>query len=167
MEIIARKTKKKLFVTLELVSGIVIMAAVFIWLPIALFSIDKSLLTNIYVWGFCILAMLFFGSVGYFCFLRPYVLFRKLPDVQAETDGTYLYIHGPKEAKIPLAKIKAENLDSSIPYIMSSEFIVHLLSEQYGTVYIKVPRYGKFKLRFVSRAQEVHLRLVDLIEGMR
>lgn len=155
MKIIARKIKKNLVLKLYLAVGIVMMVAALIVLPIAVFSTDVSLLKNGFVWGFVLIEMLAFGLVGWFCFLNPFLLFRRLPEVQAETDGTYLYIHSTKEAKIPLADMEGAYLDMETPYIMTHEFILHLVSEQYGKVIIKVPGYGKYKLYYISGAAEV------------
>lgn len=165
MEIIARKTRQTLVLKLHLIIGAVIMTAAFIALPIGVFSIDKEFFTNIYIWITVILAMLFFGCVGFFGFIYPFFLFRKLPDIQAETDGTYLYIHSKKEAKIPLAEMEGTYLDAEIPNLMNREFFVHLLSDLYGKVIIKVPGYGKFKLYYISDARSVPARLASLIES--
>ena len=54
-------------------------------------------------------AVLFFGLIGYFTFIRPYFIYCKLPTVLAETDGKYVYFHGKKEAKI-YYKIEAEEV---------------------------------------------------------
>lgn len=165
MEVIAQKAKSVTVLMIELITGAVIMLAAFIILPIHIFSIDKELLSNGFVWGVVIVCMLFFGSVGFFGFIRPYFLFRKLPDVQAETDGTYLYIHSTKEAKIPLAEMEGTYLNAELPYIMSRGFLVHLLSDKYGKVIINVPGYGKYKLHFIAGAYDVPARLAALIES--
>ena len=47
--------------------------------------------------------ILFFRSDGHLRFVRPYCLYLKLPEIQAEYDDEFLYIHAKKEAKIPLA----------------------------------------------------------------
>lgn len=165
MTVIARKTEKKAMLMLELAAGIIIMAAAVFVLPISVFSDDPTLLKNGYVWGAVIVGMLFFGLVGLFGFVRPFFLFRKLPQVQAETDGSYLYIYGKKEAKIHLAEMDGTYVNCETPYIMSSEFIAHLFSEQYGTVIIKVPNYGKYKLYYVARAKEVPGMIAALVAG--
>lgn len=164
MKAIARKTKRKTILRVELILGMVIMAAACVALPIGVFSIDLTFFTNIYIWGVLLLGMLFFSLVGFFCFVRPYFLFQQLPEVQAETDGTYLYIYSKKQAKIPLADMGGAYLDAHTPYMMSREFIVHLLSEQYGTVIIKVPKYGTYKLYFISGAAEIPHVIAALVK---
>lgn len=165
MKVLARKIEKSILFQLNLIVGVLIMAAAFIAMPIGVFSIDVSLLTNLFVWAVVLAAMLMFGSVGYFCFLRPYLLFRRLPEVQAETDGTYLYIHSTKEAKIPLAEMDGTYLDFHMPYMMSREFVIHILSERCGNVTIKVPKYGKYKLYNIAGANEVPGVIAAVIEG--
>lgn len=165
MKVLAQKIQSKTLLTLELLVGAVIMAAAFVAMPIGTFYNNKELLTNGYVWAAVIVGMLFFGSVGFFLFIYPYLLFRKMPEVQAETDGTYLYIHSKKEAKIPLAEMEGTYLDAEIPYIMNSGFIVHLFSDRYGKVIIKVPGYGKYKLYFIANAKEVPAQIAALIES--
>lgn len=163
MNVLARKTKQTMVLTVYLIFGILIMGAAFLVLPIGVFARSPELLTNLYLWGAVVLGMLFFGSIGFFGFVRPYILFRKLPEIQAETDGTYLYIHSKKEAKIPLADMDGTYLDATTPYVMSQEFIVHLLSDRYGDVIIQVPGYGKYKLYFISRAQDVPAVIAALV----
>ena len=33
------------------------------------------------------------------------------------------------------------------------EFIIHIFSEEYGTVVLEVPGHGTYKMRYVSRAR--------------
>lgn len=155
MKIIAKKTNKKTLLTLELIFGAVTTAAVAVFVPAYIFSIDESLIANWFVWCIVLGIVGFYGLVSVVCFIYPFFLFRKLPEVQAETDGTYLYIYGKKEAKIPLADMDGAYFDAHLPYIMSKEFIISLLSEEYGDVIIQVPGHGKFKLHFISHAQDV------------
>lgn len=165
MTVLARKIKSSPALTLYLIVGAVIMGAAFLVLPIGVFTRTPELLTNPYMWGAVLIGMLFFGSFGYFLFLRPYFQFRKTPQIQAETDGTYLYIYGKKEAKIPLAQMEGTYLDASCPYMRSHEFLVHLFSEQYGTVIIEVPKQGKYKLPFVADARRVPDLILSWIQG--
>lgn len=165
MKTIAQKTTQTGALMLDLVIGMVIMLAACIAIPIGVFSIDQELLTNGFVWCVVIVSVLIFGAVGYFGYVCPYLLFHKLPDVQAETDGTYLYIHSKKEARIPLADMEGTYLDAELPYIMSWEFVTHLLSDRYGKVIIDVPEYGKYKLYFISNARNVPAELLALIES--
>lgn len=51
--------------------------------------------------------------------IRNYLLYRRLPVVQAETDGTYLYIHSKKEAKLPLVDITLADGEKHKLYFIS------------------------------------------------
>lgn len=165
MKTLARTVQNSAILRFDLIAGILIMAAAFLVLPIGIFSIDLELMKDPAIWGIVLTGMLFFGLIGFFGFVRPYFRFRNLPEVQAETDGTYLYLYGLKEAKIPLVEMEGAYLHADVPYRMGREFLVHLLSERYGTVYIEVPKYGKFKLYFIAGAQEVPHRIIALAEN--
>lgn len=164
MKVIAKKTERKALILINLVIGVLILGAAFIVLPLGIFLKDPELLKNVYLVVTVLIAMLFFGLVGYFGFIRQLVLFKKAPAIQAETDGTYLYIYGKKEAKIPLKDLAGGDAVEVIPYIMSYEFIIHLISEEYGKVVLKVPNYGKFKLYFISKARDVAVEFLELIQ---
>jgi hypothetical protein len=92
-------------------------------------------------------------------FVRPYVLYRKLPEVQAESDGEFLYIHAKKEAKIPMAALEDATVYVDLPYLLQRdflrEFLIHLFSEKYGNIVVEVPNHGTYKLYFVANAQDV------------
>ena len=115
---------------------------------------DVSLILNPYVLGVVVIGMLMFGSFAYFLFMRPYFLYRKSPDVLAETDGEYLYIHGKKEAKIPLSAFEGGMVTYHLPFIYSNELVavllVFLFSEKYGDLIVDVPEYGTYKMHFVA-----------------
>lgn len=165
MKVIARKTKYMTVLTLELILGAVMMAVSVIGVPIGMAYTDINLLLNPYGLGLTLAIMIGFTLVGYFSFVRPYQIYCKMPEVQAETDGTYLYLHGKKEAKIPLCDMEGAYIDSHLPNIMSSDFLVHLLSEQYGHIIIEVPNYGKYKLYFISRAQDAASVIIALADS--
>ena len=80
----------------------IIYAALALVLPVAILILDPSLFLNPTILGIVIIVVLFFGLIGYFTFIRPYIVYKKLPKVLAETDGEYVYFHGKKEAKISL-----------------------------------------------------------------
>lgn len=165
MTVIAKKVERSTLLILQLVIGALMMAGGFVLIPIAVFSIDAELLKNLFVWAFVLVEMLFFGLVGFFSFIRPFFLFRTCPDVQAETDGSYLYIYGKKQAKIPLIDLRQAKVNVVTPYMMSKEFIIHLISDRYGKVILKVPEYGKFKLYFVQNADAMPFIIEDLAKG--
>jgi hypothetical protein len=111
--------------------------------------------------------MLFFGLAGFFGFIYPFILYRKTPDVQAESDGEFLYIHTKKEAKIPLSSLADATVYTELPFLFQKEFvkyfIIHIFSDAYGDVILEVPEYGKFKMSFVSRVEESANRLLGFI----
>ena len=143
---------------IELVIGALIMAVAVIGLPAGIMAIDIALMANPYVVGVVIIGILMFASVGFFGFIRPYILYRKLPDVQAETDGEFLYIHAKKEAKIPLSSLSDAYVRVELPYLLQkeflAEFIIHLFSEEYGNVVLEIPGKGSYRMRFVSHAKD-------------
>ena len=167
MRILVRKMSSLGLLKVELIIGTLIMAAAVIGLPVGIALTDVTLMLNPYVLGVIGVGMLLFGLVGYFIFIRPYILYRKLPAVQAETDGEFLYIHSKKEAKIPLSKLESATVYVDLPYIYQkeflSEFIIHIFSEYYGTVILELPGYGKFKMRFVANAEESGDNLIRFI----
>ena len=102
--------------------------------------------------------------------MRPYFLYRKSPEVLAETDGEYLYIHGNKEVKIPLSEISEAMVFVKLPYIYSNEFVsvllIHLFSEKYGDLDLEIPGHGNYKLRFVSDVQSAANALTHFLEDV-
>ena len=167
MKPLVEKMKKLGLLRLYIVVGALLMAASFVGLPISIMLIDATLLQYPILWGVMLIGMLFFASVAFICFIRPYILYRKTPDVLAETDGRYLYIHGKKEAKIPLADLAEASVHVWLPYIYQeefvAEFIVHLFSEKYGDLVLNVPGYGTYRMRFVARVRENASSLADFI----
>ena len=110
---------------------------------------------------------LFFGLIGYFTFIRPYFVYKKLPKVLAETDGEFVYFHGKKEAKISLNDLSYCYMDVDVPHIFHPgflrEFIIHKFSSDYGTIVLNVPSYGTVKMQFVANAEEVGKELLNYI----
>ena len=117
--------------------------------------------------GMVIIAVLFFGLIGYFTFIRPYFVYRKLPKVLAETDGKYVYFHGKKETKISLVDLSYCYIDVDVPRIFHPgfirEFLIHKFSSDYGSITLDVPKHGTVKLQFVANAEEVAKELLDYI----
>lgn len=164
MNIIATKAKNVTVLIIRLVIGALISAAAVIGIPIAAVVYELSF-TDPYVAGILLAIMAGFALVGYFCFMRPYIIYRKTPDIQAETDGEYLYLHGKKEAKIPLAELKDAYINDETPNINTSDFLIHLLSERYGHVVIEDYKHGNYKLWFVSEAKAAATTIIRLVEG--
>jgi hypothetical protein len=159
MKILVKKMSKFGILTAQMIFGAVVMIAAMACLPIALLtSEDPSLLLNPYILGVIIITMVIFGLFAYFLFIRPYFTYRKSPEVLMETDGEYVYIHGKKEAKIPLSDFEGAMVTYHLPFIYSKEFIAvlvtHLFSEKYGDLSLDIPKYGSYKLHFVSNVME-------------
>ena len=170
MKVLVRKMNSLGLLKFELISGAFIMAVTIIGLPIGIGSIDITLLMNPYILGVVLVAMLLFGLVGFFFFIRPYILYHRLPEVLVEADEEFLYINAQKKAKIPLSEIEEATVYVDLPYLYQkeflSEFIVHIFSEKYGTVTLDLYSHGSFKLRFVSEAQDTGDRLISFIQEM-
>ena len=153
---------------LEMFAGTIVMAASLLLLPLGIFLQAPSLITNPYVLGVVLFGMLFFGLIGFFAFVRPYLLYRKLPAVQVEADGEFLYIHSKKEAKIPLAEISEAYVHVDLPYLMQKElvrvFLAHLLTEEYGNLVLEIPGYGTYKLYFVAYVQNTSNQLLSFLQ---
>ena len=114
-----------------------------------------------------IIAVLFFGMIGYFTFIRPYIVYKKLPEVLAESDGEFVYFHGKKEAKISLVDLSYCYIDVDVPHVFQHgfirEFIIHKFSSNYGSITLNVPDHGTVKLQFVANAEDVAKELLDYI----
>ena len=167
MRILATKMKSFGILRAQLIIGALVMLAAMIMLPVGIMQVDPSMLLNPYVLGVVIIGMLMFGLFAYFLFIRPYFIYRKSPDVLAETDGEYLYLYGKKQAKIPLSELEGASVFVSLPFLYSKEFIavlmIHLFSEQYGDLTLDVPGYGSYKLRFVSNVRETADELLSFL----
>ena len=164
MKILVRKMTRFGILKVQMIAGAIVMLAAMILMPVSITSIDPALFLEPLVLGIIGAGVLMFGAFAYFLFIRPFFLYRKLPDVLAETDGEYIYIHGTKEAKIPLAAFDGAVITYQLPFIYSKEFfamlLTHLFSEKYGDLVIDVPEYGSYRLRFVA---EVYAASEDLI----
>ena len=152
-----RKISKPGLLIAELIFGVLLMGAAAVLLPLAIAQVDISLLLNPLVLAIVGGGMLFFILVAYLCLIRPYIIYRRFPNVQAETDGKNLYIHANKEACIPLGALTRATVRVELPYLLQKEFlrefIIHIFSEEYGTVVLEVPGHGTYKMRYVSRAR--------------
>ena len=154
MKVLIRKMQSFTILKAQLIFGAIVMLATMIVLPAGIAAVDVSLLLNPYVLGVVLVGMLMFGAFAYFLFIRPYLIYRKSPEVLAETDGEYLYIYGKKQAKIPLSAFEGAIVTYHLPFIYSKELVAvlltHLFSENYGDLSLDVPEYGSYRLRFVS-----------------
>ena len=167
MNTLVEKMSKLGLLKVEWIAGTIIMAIAMIALPVGILVVDVSLLANPFVFGVVLFGIIFLGLIGYFSFIRPYVLYCKLPKVLAETDGEFLYIHLKKEAKIPLAELSDADVRIELPYLLQKEFlneiIIHLFSEEYGNVVLEIPNYGTYKMRFVANVKYVAEELAGFI----
>lgn len=154
MKTLVKKMRKVGVLKFQMVLGAIVMIAAMIALPVSIIIGDPSIILNPYVLGGVLIGMLMLALFAYFLFMRPYFLYRNSPEVLVETDGKYLYIHGKKEAKIPLADLDGTSYFIHFPFLYSNEFVAtlvtHLLSEKYGDLDLDIPGYGSYKLRFVS-----------------
>ena len=158
MKILVKKMSSFGALKAQMIFGAVVMIAAMACLPVAILtSGDPSLLLNPYVLGVVIITVAIFALFAYFLFMRPCFMYRKLPEVLMETDGKYVYIHGKKQAKIPLSDFEGAVVTYHLPHIYSSEFIAvlltHMLSEKYGDLSLDVPGHGSYRLRFVSNVK--------------
>ena len=167
MKILVTKMEKLGLLKFVLIYYAVIYIALALVLPVTILILDVSLFLNPTILGMVIIAVLFFGTIGYFTFIRPYIVYKKLPQVLAETDGEYVYFHGEKEAKISLNDLSYCYMDVSVPQIFHPgfirEFIIHKFSFNYGSIILDVPSYGTIKLKFVANASDVAKELLDYI----
>ena len=170
MSTLVRKISKPRLLVAECIGGAILMVAAMLILPIGMISIDAALLLNPYVLGIVIIGMLLFGLVGYFIFIRPYLLYRKLPEILAETDGEFLYIHSKKEAKIPLSELSDAYVRFELPYLLQKEFlaelVIHLFSEEYGNVVLEIPGKGSYKMYFAAYAKKSADTLARFMENV-
>ena len=170
MKPLVRKMSSFGILKAEMIIGAIIMVAAMIVLPISIISGDASLIFEPSVLGVVLIGMLIFGFFAYFTAIRPYFLYRKTPDVLVETDGTYLYIHGKKEAKILLTELDGTSTFVHLPFLYSNEFAAvfatYMLSEKYGDIDLDIPGYGEYKLRFVSDVTKTSNNLIAYINEM-
>lgn len=167
MKILIKKMSSFGILKAQMIVGAMIMLAAMIGLPVAVIVGDPSLLLDPYVLGVMLIGMLAFGLGAYFLFVRPCFFYRKMPDVLAETDGEYLYIHGKKEAKIPLSDLDGTSTFVHLSFLFSNEFLgvlfTHLLSEKYGDLDLDIPGHGSYKLKFVSNVRATADELIAFI----
>ena len=167
MKVLVSKMDKLGLLKFVLIYYAVIYIALALVMPVTILVLDPSLFLNPTILAIVIGAVLFFGLIGYFTFIRPYFVYKKLPKVLAESDGEYVYFHGKKEAKISLVDLSYCYIDVDVPHVFQQgflrEFIIHKFSSNYGSITLNVPSYGTVKLQFVANAQDVANELLDYI----
>ena len=167
MKVLVSKMEKLGLLKFVLIYYAIVYIALALVLPVTILILDPSLFLNPTILGMVIVVVLFFGAIGYFTFIRPYIVYNKLPEVLAETDGEFVYFHGKKEAKISLNDLSYCYMDVDVPHIFHPgflrEFIIHKFSSNYGTIVLNVPSYGTVKMQFVANAEEVGKELLNYI----
>ena len=167
MKILVKKMSSFGILKAQMILGTIVMAAAMILLPVGIALGDAALLLNPYVLGVVIVGMLMFGAFAYFLFIRPYFIYRKSPEVLVETDGEHVYIHGKKEAKIPLSAFDGATVMYHLPFIYSKEILAvlltHFLSENYGDLSLDVPGYGSYRIPFVSNVKASADELMNIL----
>ena len=167
MKTLVTKMDKLGLLKFVLIYYAVIYIALALVIPVTIVILDPTLFLNPTILAIVIGAVLFFGLIGYFTFIRPYFVYKKLPNVLAETDGEFVYFHGKKEAKISLNDLSYCYMDVDVPHIFHPgflrEFIIHKFSSDYGTIVLNVPSYGTVKMQFVANVQTVSKELLNYI----
>ena len=167
MSVLVSKMEKLGLLKFVLIYYAVVYIALALVLPVTILLLDASLFLNPTILGIVIIVVLFFGMIGYFTFIRPYIVYKKLPQVLAETDGEFVYFHGKKEAKISLVDLSYCYMDIHVPHVFQHGFIreviIHKFSFNYGSIILNVPSYGTVKLQFVANAEAVAKELLDYI----
>ena len=167
MKVLVKKMEKLGLLKFVNIFYAIIMIGLALVIPVTIIIIDVTLMTNLTVIGLTLIGLLFYGVIGYLVFIRPFAVYRQLPEVMVETDGEFLYIHGKKEAKIPINEIDYAEVDTDIPYIFHPgflrEFIIHIFSSNYGTVILEIENFGRFKMPFVADAEDVSDELIGFI----
>ena len=167
MKTLVTKMEKLGLLRAVLIYYAVIYIALALVLPVTILILDPSLFLNPTILCMVIIAVSFFGLIGYFTFICPYIVYKKLPKVLAESDGEFVYFQGKKEAKISLNDLSYCYIDTRVPYVFKHgfirEFIIHKFSSNYGSIILDVPSYGTIKLKFVANAQDVAKDLLNYI----
>ena len=169
MRTLVKKMAKPGLFKIRTIVGTVAMGVFALLIPVGLIAAgtDKEVLLNPYMLGVMAIAILFFAGVAWLCFIRPYRLYLREPEVQAETDGEFLYVHGKREAKIPLAELADASVQSMLPYLYQKEFLgdilLHMFSEQYGDLYLHIPGHKAYRMRYVARIHETADELLRFI----
>ena len=170
MNVLVRKMSSLKLLKVELIGGIIFSAVAMIGIPVSIFCLAPSLLKEPLAGGIVLGIILFFGLVGYGLFVHPYRLYLKLPDVQAEYDDEFLYIHSKKEAKIPLAELTYVNISAELPFLLHESFLreilIHLCSDEYGKIDLDIDGFGSYKLYFVPHAKDMESELLRFFDGV-
>ena len=170
MKTLVKKMSSLKLLKVELIGGTICSALAMIGIPVSIFCIAPVLLREPLAWIIAVGIMLFFGLVGYGLFVYPYRLYLRLPDVQAEYDDEFLYIHSKKEAKIPLAELNYVNITAELPFLLHESFLreilIHFCSDEYGRIDLDIDGFGSYKLYFVPHAKDMESELFRFFDGV-
>ena len=170
MKTLVKKMSSLKILKVELIGGAIFSAVALIGIPISIFCVAPELLTEPLAWGIVLIVALFFGLVGYGLFVHPYRLYLRLPEVQAEYDDEFLYIHSKKEAKIPLSEITYVNITAELPFLLHESFLreilIHFCSDEYGRIDLDIDGFGSYKLYFVPHAKDMEGKLFRFFDGV-
>ena len=170
MKTLVKKMSSLKILKVELIGGAIFSAVALIGIPISIFCVAPELLTEPLAWGIVLIVALFFGLVGYGLFVHPYRLYLRLPEVQAEYDDEFLYIHSKKEAKIPLSEITYVNITAELPFLLHESFLreilIHFCSDEYGRIDLDIDGFGSYKLYFVPHAKDMESELFRFFDGV-
>lgn len=166
MTVLAQKTKTKLFIMIYHLTMAVSFIAIFVLVPLIIFTHIPESAGEPFVLGLMLGVMAVTGLCATFLAIIPIKRFLTLPDVQAEADGEFLYINSTKSAKIPIMEMRGAIIEASVPHYIGREFLVHLFSEEHGHVKIKLEDGRRFKLYFVSKAVNVQVSMIEYLEGI-
>ena len=170
MNVLVRKMSSLKLLKVELILGTIFSAVAMVGIPISIFCLAPELLVEPLAWAIALGVVLFFGLVGYGLFVRPYRLYLKLPEVLLEYDDEFLYIHGKKEAKIPLAELTYVLIDAELPFLLHGSFwremLIHYCSDEYGKISLDIDGFGCYKLHFVAHAEDVERQLLKFFDGV-
>ena len=170
MNVLVRKMASLKILKVELIAGAIFSAVAMIAIPVSIFCLAPSLLVEPLAWVIVLCGMLFFGLVGYGLFVHPYRLYLKLPEIQAEYDDEFLYIHSKKEAKISLSKITYVHITAELPFLLHESFLreilIHFCSDEYGRIDLDIDGFGSYKLYFVPHAKDMESELFRFFDGV-
>ena len=170
MKPLVKKMSSLKALKVQLIIGIIFSAAAMVFIPVSVFCLAPALLGEPLAWAIVLGIVLFFGLVGYGCYVRPYRLYLALPEVQVEYDDEFLYIHGKKEAKIPLAEITYVHITAELPFLFYEgflrEMVVYSFSEEYGKIDLEIEGFGNYKLRFVPHAKDMEGELLKFFNDV-
>ena len=170
MKTLVRKMGSLKLLKVELIGGTIFSAIAMICIPVSIFCLAPALLIEPLAWAIALGVMLFFGLVGYGLFVHPYRLYLRLPDVQAEYDDEFLYIHSKKEAKIPLSELTYVHITAELPFLLHESFLreilIHLCSDEYGKIDLDIDGFGSYKLYFVPHAKDMEGELLRFFNSV-